>query len=163
MLTLIPYDGSKAVRYASDWAVKRNPRYINFDSMGGDCTNFASQCVFAGCGQMNFTPVLGWYYGSPNDRTASWSGVKFLYNFLISNRSSGPFAVETGLSGLAPGDLVQLGNANETFYHTSVVVSVSQTGVRVAAHTFDAYMRPLESYSFARIRCLHIAGARRWA
>lgn len=163
MLIGVPYDGEKAVRYAADWAMKRNPRYMNFDGMGGDCTNFASQCLFAGCGNMNYTPTLGWYFNGPNDRTASWSGVQFLCDFLTSNRSAGPFAVETGPDGLAPGDLVQLGSADGHFYHTPVVLSVSERGIYVAAHTFDAYMRPLESYSFGRIRCLHIAGARRWA
>lgn len=162
MLTRVPYDRQKTVRYAENWAMKRNPRYMNFDSMGGDCTNFASQCVFAGCGLMNYTPTFGWFYNSPSDRAAAWSGVQFLYNFLISNSSSGPFAVETEPAQLEPGDLVQLGNADGHFYHTPVVLSVSAEGIYVAAHTFDAYMRPLHSYSFARIRCLHISGARRW-
>ena len=162
LLKRIPYDREKAVRYAREWALKRNPRYLNFDDMGGDCTNFASQCLFAGCGQMNYTPATGWYYNRPNDRTASWTGVRFLADFLLSNRSSGPYAEETDRSGLAPGDLVQLGSADGVYYHTPIVTSVSAEGIFVAAHSFDAYMRPLQSYSFARLRCFHIAGAGRW-
>jgi hypothetical protein len=163
MLVQIPYDREKAVKYAETWALKRNPRYLNFNGMGGDCTNFASQCVFAGCGVMNFTPDSGWYYNGPSDRAAAWSGVEYLFRFLTSNRSAGPFAVETDPDGLQPGDLVQLGNSDGHFYHTPVVVSVSPDGILVAAHTFDALRRPLQSYSFSRIRCLHLPGARRMA
>ena len=43
---------------------------------------------------MNYTPIFGWYYRSSSDRTASWTGVEYLYNFLIGNRSVGPYAVE---------------------------------------------------------------------
>ncbi len=162
MLKTIPYDGQKALEYAEKWAFSRNPRYISFDGMGGDCTNFASQCVFAGCGIMNYTQTHGWYYNSAEDRTASWSGVSFLYNFLVNNRSTGPYAVEADASDLQPGDLLQLGDAAGHFYHTPVVAAVKPDGIYVAAHTYDAFMRPLNSYLYANIRYLHIVGARRW-
>ena len=50
MPTLRPYDREAAVAYAHRWAFGRNPAYSNFDGMGGDCTNFASQCLYAGTG-----------------------------------------------------------------------------------------------------------------
>jgi hypothetical protein len=81
----VSYNRTRAVAYAKTWALKRNPNYLNFDKLGGDCTNFASQCIFAGSGVMNYTPVLGWYYNNSQDRTASWSGVQYLANFLISD------------------------------------------------------------------------------
>ncbi len=62
MPTLQPYNRQAAVAYAHRWAFGRNPAYSNFDGMGGDCTNFASQCLYAGTGIMNFTPTYGWYY-----------------------------------------------------------------------------------------------------
>ncbi|HOA54831.1 MAG TPA: amidase domain-containing protein, partial [Clostridiales bacterium] len=60
--TIKPYDRDKAVRYAHRWAYERNPAYYDFEKLGGDCTNFASQCIYAGSGIMNHTPVYGWYY-----------------------------------------------------------------------------------------------------
>ena len=45
MPELLPYDRQAAVRYASRWAYGRNPAYADFDALGGDCTNFASQCL----------------------------------------------------------------------------------------------------------------------
>ena len=47
MLVLLPYDRAAAVRYAHLWAYGRNPRYYDYESIGGDCTNFASQCIYA--------------------------------------------------------------------------------------------------------------------
>ncbi|WP_411677905.1 amidase domain-containing protein [Caproicibacter sp.] len=161
MLNEISYDRKKTVAYAKQWATSRNPKYYSFDGMGGDCTNFASQCVFAGCGVMNYQKDTGWYYNSPSDRTASWSGVEYLHDFLVGNRGPGPFAVETDASGIQPGDLVQLGNGAR-FYHTPVVVAVEKDGIYVAAHTYDVYMKPLDHYFFSQVRYLHIAGARKW-
>lgn len=160
MLKKSSYDREKAVAYARQWAMNRNPRFYNFDGMGGDCTNFASQCLFAGCGIMNYTKDVGWYYNSPGDRTASWSGVEYLYQFLVGNSAgTGPFAVEIDASGILPGDLVQLGNGDH-FYHTPVVVAVEKDAIYVAAHTYDVSLKPLNGYFFSRIRYLHIAGAR---
>jgi hypothetical protein len=161
-LRTIPYNRPAAVAYAERWALSRNPAYYDFENLGGDCTNFASQCIFAGCGVMNYTPVTGWFYISANNRTASWTGVEFLYRFLVNNQSVGPFARVVSRNEVLPGDIVQLGRADGTFYHSPVVLGVSQGEIYVAAHTYDALWRPLSTYSYARLRCLHIEGARVW-
>ena len=109
---------------------------------------------------MNFTPVTGWFYINANDRTASWTGVEYFYRFLVGNDGPGPFAEETDLKKLEIGDFVQLGRETGDFYHTPVVVGFSRRGPLVAAHSYDAYRRPLFSYSFDRLRCLHILGVR---
>ena len=46
------YDRASAINYAQKWALSRNPRYYNFDAVGGDCTSFVSQCLFAGSKKM---------------------------------------------------------------------------------------------------------------
>ena len=158
----IPYNRAAAVAYAERWALSRNPAYYDFEHLGGDCTNFASQCIYAGCGVMNYTPVTGWYYITANDRTASWTGVEFLYRFLVNNQSVGPCARVVPRGEVQPGDVVQLGTAEGRFYHSPVVVGVIGNEIYVAAHTYDALWRPLSTYSFARLRCLHIEGARVW-
>lgn len=159
MLAVFPYDRDAAVEHARRWALSRDPRYYDFEELGGDCTNFASQCVFAGSGVMNHTPVLGWYYTSANDRTASWTGVEYFYDFLIGNRGAGPWAVEVSASQALPGDIVQLGGAGG-FYHSPVIVAVTPR-ILVCAHTYDALDRPLDTYVFARARFLHIEGVRK--
>ena len=84
-LRTFEYNREAAVAYAREWALSRNPAYYDYSELGGDCTNFASQCIYAGAGVMNYTPVFGWYYISSAERTASWTGVEFLYNFLTQN------------------------------------------------------------------------------
>ncbi len=165
MPQLLPYDREAAVTYAHTWAYRRNPLYYDFSMIGGDCTNFASQCLFAGSNVMNFTPLYGWYYRTTNDRTPSWTGVQFLYDFLTRNLGSGPYASEVSLRQLEPGDLVQLAFEREERYaHTPVVVRVDSPtlpGILVAAHSNDADFRPLSTYRIRRLRCLHIEGVRR--
>ena len=155
----IPYDRRAAVAYARVWALLRNPIYYDFENIGGDCTNFASQCLYAGARTMNFTRVFGWYYRSAGDRTASWSGVQYLYNFLTGNAGIGPYAREVGQEEVQPGDIVQLGTRDGHFYHSPVITAVTPE-LLVAAHTNDAVDRPLSSYDFELARFLHIEGVR---
>ncbi len=157
----IPYNRAAAVAYARRWALGRNPAYYDFEEIGGDCTNFASQCIYAGAGVMNYTPETGWYYISVNDRAAAWTGVEYLYNFLINNRSVGPYGHRVSQQEIQPGDIVQLGRRDGSFYHTPVILSV-RPQILVAAHTYDALDRPLSSYNYDQVRFIHIDGVRTW-
>ncbi len=154
------YDRFAAARYARKWALSRNVDYYDFSMLGGDCTNFASQCIFAGSGAMNFTPVTGWYYINLNNRTPSWTGVGELYDFLINNSGAGPKAVEVTLGEIQTGDIIQLRFPGmKTFSHSPVVLSpglgIPET-ILVAAHTNDALDRALNTYLYAELRPLHI-------
>ena len=155
----IPYNRDAAVAYARKWALGRNPAYYDFENVGGDCTNFASQCIYAGAKTMNFTSVLGWYYRSSYDRTASWTGVEYLYKFLVNNLGIGPFARVVPQAMTEPGDIVQFGTENGGFYHAPVITSVTPS-IMVAAHSYDALDRPLSSYDYEIARFLHIEGVR---
>lgn len=161
IMEIIKYDRQAAFEYAKMWAFKRNPKFYNFDKIGGDCTNFASQCIYAGAGVMNFTPTFGWYYINLNDRAPAWTGVEYLYNFMVNNDGVGPFAEDAPLNKLEVGDVVQLGTATGDYYHSPVVVAVRNGKIYIAAHTYDAFMRPLSSYNFARARGIHILGVRK--
>ena len=161
MLRELIYNREAAVNYARRWALERNPRYYNFDNIGGDCTNFASQCIYAGAGIMNYTPELGWFYRTASDRTPSWTGVEFLYKFLVNNLSVGPFGHVVAANEVQPGDIVQLGRSENDFYHTPVITSIFPI-IRVAAHTHDALDKPLSSYIYKVERFIHIDGVRTW-
>lgn len=160
----IEYNRSEAVRYALRWALARNPDFYDYADLGGDCTSFGSQCVYAGCGVMNYTPTFGWYYISANDKSPSWSGVEYFYDFMTTNDGVGPYAADVPLERLLPGDIIQLGNRNGNFYHTLVLTMIkSVRGVRnyyICAHNNDAFQRNLNTYNYAQLRCLHILGAR---
>ena len=154
-----PYDRLLATTYAREWALSRNPAYMDFTPYGGDCTSFCSQCLYAGAGVMNFTPDTGWYYIAPGKYSPSWSGVKFFHRFLTENRGRGPFSRDAALVEVLPADFIQLGNSAR-FYHTLFVLSNENGEITVAAHTKDSLDRPLSSYRFERVRPIHILGVK---
>lgn len=162
MLKRTEFNRNAAVSYAERWAMGRNPEYYNFAELGGNCTNFVSQCTFAGCGVMNYTPVYGWYYININDRSPSWTGVEFFYAFMTSGMGTGPFAEDAAPEYALPGDVLQLGDENGSFYHSLEVTAKNGKEIYVAANDNDALYRPLSSYNYARIRCIHFLGAYVW-
>ncbi len=167
MLLTRPYFRERAVEYARRWALSRNPLFIDFTGIGGDCTNFVSQCVLAGCCTQNFTPTFGWYYISPEERAPAWSGVEYFYNFLVGaesypNRFSrvGPLGMEVRANRVEPGDVVQLYNSIGDYYHTVIVSAVDNGEIYICAHSDNALDRPLSSYVNASgVRFIHIQAA----
>ena len=161
MLTEVTYNREAATQYAIKWAFAHNSIYHNFEENGEDSTNFASQCICAGSGIMNYTPVMGWYYNNKNDCTPSWSRGQYLYNFLIYNKSVGPFAEVVDKREIEPGDIIQLGDSSRKFYHSPVVISIDGD-ILVAAHTVAALYKPISSYEFEHIRYIHMKGIRKY-
>lgn len=154
------YDRTAAVTYAVRWAMGRNPRYYDFTALGGDCTNFVSQCLFAGAGIMNFTPVTGWYYRSLNQRAPAWTGVEALYQFLTMHQGAGPFARLCPVTEAEPGDVIQLGDSDGRYYHCLLVLRPGRDPL-IAAHDEDSLWRPLSTYRYDAVRFLHITGVGR--
>ena len=157
------YNRAKAVAYAHKWAYGRNPAFYDYENLGGDCTNFASQCLYAGSGVMNYTPTFGWYYINANQKAPAWTGVVYLYNFLTRKQLSlGPVGVPCAMPDVRPGDIIQLSFDGETFQHCPVVVSVGHPAapetILLAAHSYDADNRPLSTYEYQDIRFVHISG-----
>lgn len=160
MLITKDYDRTRALMYAQQWALSRNPLFLNFTGQGGDCTSFVSQCVLAGGCVMNFTPTYGWYYISADDRAAAWTGVPYFYNFLLTNTGPGPFGEEAASGMLEIGDVIQLGHADGVYYHSLLVTGFTRQGYLVSAHSDDALNRPLATYTYDQARYLHINGIR---
>lgn len=162
----IQYNRGKAVAYANEWAYRRNPAYYDFSEIGGDCTNFASQCIYAGCGVMNFRPTYGWYYIGVNDRAPAWTSVKYLYQFLTTNEGAGPYGTIVDLTDAQPGDLAQIRFIGaEDFGHSPIITLVSDpistNSIEIAAHTTDCNGRPISTYrNVAELRFIHILGVR---
>lgn len=154
------YNRLETVKYAQKWALARNPQYYNFDAVGGDCTSFVSQCVYAGSKKMNYTPNTGWYYINGNNKSPSWSGVEYLYQFLIKNKGVGPQGIETTQNKIELGDIAQLSFDREQFEHSLVVVKIENKftlkGIQIASHTFDSLEKPIAEYDFQKIRWIHM-------
>ena len=159
-MNIFTYDRASAVSYALKYALTRNPNYYNFDNLGGNCTNFVSQSIFAGCKVMNYSP-LGWYYNSVNDRSPAWTGVNQLFTFLTNNKSVGPFATLSNKQSVSIGDVVQLGRSDNDFYHAMVVTQIRDGRIFICSNTRDAKNVPLDFYSYRKIRFIHIEGYRK--
>ena len=156
------YNRQNCVEYALTWAKSRNPKYYDFEDLGGDCTNFASQSVFSFFFIMNYNYPLGWFYNSAFDRSPSWSSVEYLQNFLLRNEiSKGPIGKIANLKDLELGDLVQI-KTNGIYTHTLVITKIESVGlpfdIFVCAHTYDALNRRLSTYNLKDARFIKIIG-----
>jgi hypothetical protein len=167
MLVIGAYDRERARAYAERWAFDRNPLFTDFSGIGGNCTNFVSQCVYAGSCRMNFTPVFGWYYLDADDRAPAFTGVEYFWDFFTGapafaavNGGIGPFGREVGADAVVPGDVVQLGDAAGDYYHTLLITDLRAGEAFVTAHSNDVLNRPLSSYGAPLKRYLHIDGVR---
>lgn len=165
MLIETGYDRGRAVGYALKWAYSRNPRFYDFEDIGGDCTNFVSQCLYAGCGVMNYSGDDGWYYINTNDRSPSWTSVEYLNRFLLTNTGTGVYGEPCGLSELLPGDVIQLRNYAGRLYHSLIVSFIfypaEPENIFICSHSYDARNRRLSTYDYAEAVGIHISGARR--
>ncbi len=164
-LVIEPYNREKAIAYAHKWAFSRNPKYYNFDNVGGDCTSFISQCVYAGNGVMNYKRDLGWYYSSPINRSAAWSSVIYFHKFMTTNKGVGPFGRVSNIEEVIPGDIVQLHIDGSRFHHSLIIVDIlgenTFDNILIATHYYDSDYRPLSTYEFKDIRYIHLEGVRR--
>lgn len=105
---------------------------------------------------MNYDKIYGWYYNNANDKSPSWTGVEFLYNFLINNKGIGP--IGNSEDNIEIGDIVQLSFDGKNFTHSLIIVGLENEKIFVAAHSFDSYGRDINSYPYKKIRFVHIRG-----
>ena len=158
------FNREKAVQYAKKWAMDRNPRYYNFDPVGGDCTSFISQVIYEGSEIMNYN-LNGWYYRNGNNKSPSWSGVEYLHRFLVNNKGVGPHGREVRIDEIEKGDIIQLSFDGKKFHHSLVIVDIvnnikSYSNILIASHTEDSLNRRISTYTFNKIRFIKIDGVR---
>jgi hypothetical protein len=77
------------VRYASSWALGRNPSFPDYHNLGGDCTNFVSQIMLAGgwetVGPPGQSTRSKWFYGpTADDCSYTWGGANNFHSFAIT-------------------------------------------------------------------------------
>lgn len=156
------YNRSNVVKYAKNWANLRNPKYFNYDKLGGDCTNFVSQCIYAGSNIMNYNFSKGWYYINANSKSPSWTGVEFLNNFIITNKTIGPFGRNSDIEEVEIGDIIQLSFDGKKFSHSLVITKILNNknldNIFTSSHTDDSLDRMVSSYNFKNIRFIKIDG-----
>lgn len=112
---------------------------------------------------MNFSQY-GWYYKNGYNKSASWSGVEYLFEFLVNNKSVGPYGKLVDFKQVEIGDIVQLSFDGTKFSHSLIIVDkyIKNNIIKifVASHTDDSYYRELQKYKFKNIRFIKIEGGR---
>lgn len=152
------YNRQKAVEYARKWALSANPQYYHFEGIGGDCTNFISQCLLAGGGVMNYDKYKGWFYINSNNRSPSWTSVAYLLEFLLRKNGVGPIGKIVSLEELEIGDIIQLRQNPTHFNHTVIVTKIFDKEIFVSAHSNVVLDRPLNEYFYLQLLPIHIEG-----
>lgn len=163
----IHYNRQLAVNYANEWWNKANPAYEHYDV---DCTNFVSQCLFAGGAPMNYTGrrESGWWYeGYEHGRerwSFSWAVANSLQLYLQSSRSGLRAETVDSARKLAIADIISYDWDGDTQnQHSAIVTGFDPSGEPlVNAHTNDSrarYWDYKDSYAWSertRYTFLHI-------
>lgn len=135
------YDRRATVQYAERWWNSYNPAYRQF---AVDCTNYVSQCMYAGGAPMRGAPDRGsgWWYQGDN-WSYSWA-VAHSLRWYLSGSTSGLTGKEMeSARDLIPGDIICYdfeGDGN--WNHNTIVVTKDANGMPlVNAHTDNSRNR----------------------
>ncbi|CAM4475445.1 amidase domain-containing protein [Paenibacillus tarimensis] len=165
----IPYRRDLAAAYADRWWNESNPAYELFDV---NCTNYVSQCVFAGHAPMNYTGrrESGWWYKGRMDGrewwSYSWSVSNALAGYLSGDRLQGLRAeVVRSPEQLQLGDVIAYDwDGSGRYGHSTIVTAFDRQGMPlVNANTVSSrhrYWDYKDSHAWSeatRYRFFHIA------
>lgn len=127
-----------AVDYSDAFWQSYNPAYGNYNSVGGDCANFASQCMLAGGLQMVYSNI--WYWRSYSDYGAAWISSTNQKNFMSAYY--GAEIINPDDSQVLAGNPVYYGNGSN-YAHTAFCVGTNEAGTPIVnAHNNDRYHVP---------------------
>ncbi|WP_010272712.1 amidase domain-containing protein [Paenibacillus senegalensis] len=143
---VVPYQRLAAVQYADRWWDSENPEFLAFDV---DCTNYVSQCIFAGGAPMNYTGKrnAGWWYRGRSGKqelwSYSWAVSNSLYRHMVSSKTGLRAEVVPSAGDLQLGDVICYDwDGTGRYQHTTVVTAFSKDGSPlVNAHTVNSKHR----------------------
>ncbi len=171
-IPLHAYDREAAVAYARAHAGERSGDWHDYSNEGGNCQNFASQCLLAGGIPMDGAGDAKWYwYGealSDGSETAgcalSWINVDGFRAYARDNRGEGLAAVvDAGYFSGEKGDLIMMGTP-EDWNHVVVISEVvkDENGKAVdyliCSNTTDVRDFPVSAYPSAGRSLIRILG-----
>lgn len=168
----IPYDKSRAASYAKKYAGSNyNKRFASYKGHGGDCQNFASQCVWYGYGGTDTASAINnklrpmvtgtsnrnWFATSGYmDCSISWIRCTAFKDYINNSYGGNPGpAGWTHVGSVAfaePGDVIQVNWTGGNQWHSYIVTAVTGTSgartksnITVVAHTGDITPRLLST------------------
>ncbi len=150
------YDGLAAANYAYKYALDYNDNYTWFTV---DCTNFASQALYAGGIPMQYTNdtvnnYKEWYYRDHILYSGSWVNVDGLYGAMQSKTMW--IELKSSSLGLELGDIIQYDrDSDNDWNHTAIVTKIdSITKTRyVSYHSTDRRNVTWDFYKNAYTNC----------
>lgn len=132
-----------AINYAKKYAIESNKSYEYFkvtNNIGGDCTNFVSQCLYAGGCEMIYNKKNPWWYNN-NSCSSSWSVAHELYWLLKTNKKNnlkGPKGIEVAsFNSLKLGDLIFFEKRKNVISHSSIITDFLNNVPLISQHTSD--------------------------
>lgn len=149
------YSRTKAVNYAIKHAQNPNPAYRYFPVVGdngGDCTNFTSQCLFAGVAPMIFSGKNIWWYKN-HGWSISWATAHSLYWYLKINAHDNLYGAKgrevSSSSLLEKGDIIFYRNQRGKITHSAMITSFKNGSPLISQHTPEvlniSYIKPWAS------------------
>jgi len=172
------YDAEAAVDYAMTWVdaieVVRNDDYGIYDSYGGNCNNYISQCLLAGGIPMdsdgNNNSQWKWYGEevdldeSDSGRSPAWTGVEEFYTYASENDGYGLAAiVDDNVFSGSIGDVLQYGQ-NGDWLHSVIITDVIEDGdgnmadYLINSNTTDRINYPASAYGYSELRLIKVLG-----
>ena len=165
------YNRTAAYGYAYQWWGGRNPNYQDYTSSGGDCANFASQCLITGGLSLHAgTDGNGYGVYPDTDRPSTYSNgtipyCDYMHQHLINHQPTDVLFVVEGVNDTIPswmkiGDVVIFGNTTDKWKHAMIVVWKGLNDLGLAGHTSDtwntSFYTVLGSASFSNAHFYHI-------
>ena len=131
--TLTTYNRSAAASYANTYVYSPNTSsWCDYSSSGGDCTNFVSQCLYAGgwskFNNGSYCSTGSWYHNgvgkctntsTTKNYSCSWTQAADMQSLLSVSSRVVPASYPA--SSLEVGDIIQLKNSSGIAYHTMIV------------------------------------------
>lgn len=162
------YRRDLAVRYAEAWWNSHNPQFRAFEL---DCTNYVSQCLYAGGAPMTGmgNRERGWWYKGSGGESDSWSyswAVAHSLRWYLATSTQGLRAEERARAeDLEPGDVICYDfDGDGRWQHNAIVVAFDSAGQPlVNAHTANVrhkYWDYSHSYAYTEkiaYKFFHIA------
>jgi hypothetical protein len=165
------YDRRAARAYAIKYVFNYNTGWPSDRRLGGDCTNFVSQCLLAGGWTMvRRGTIVGsardggsWFSGKAgcdldSDRSRTWAAAANFNRYLFWGGRARACKVED----LAVGDVV-LKSEFGIIHHTMIVTELLRTGVSdrllplLTYHTNDVLNRPITDLNLNNLLCWKIS------
>lgn len=153
------YNRSAAVTYATTYVFSPNTSvWCDYSSSGGDCTNFVSQCLYAGgwskFNNGSFCSTGSWYHNgagkcsntsTTKNYSCSWTQAADMKSLLSVSSRVVPASYPA--SSLEVGDIIQLKNSSGTAYHTMIVTTAGSIP-KVTYRNASGYS-PQKNYSLS--------------